>query len=403
MALLLQVLELPSPKGRDHQLKSQERKFRKFDESAYSIVPSRMSSRISVATSTRSQGSQISLESADSVYRRLSFEDDLFTAAVYKRNYRNPLIDSLFKQKQRLQSGRYQESSPGNPHRTANDASKKQIYQQIPPTPSSYQAPMEAEKEMADRWGPVTGHDQKLLHGPAQQTGYADWFEHAKIYIVIISLLPPKRNLTTNQGHPWDEPKIICIDDGSSTTFVDECILPKEIQHRIHCTLSPIPEEITGEHIVDKVIKLPINLYPHDGRHIQFNVKAHVTRGIEASVLLGRDELRKLKDDIAILLEKNKMLLPGSFIQTNFKSPRMKPEAYFYDGEILKSSLRKTRYGNIWSVCFLELDPLPVKADMTTDNNQNESFEPMENSLGIDFPIRRLSLFPLVSRGIYRD
>lgn len=43
MGLLLQILELPSPKKQNQLLKTYERHFRKYDESAYSIVPSRMS------------------------------------------------------------------------------------------------------------------------------------------------------------------------------------------------------------------------------------------------------------------------------------------------------------------------------------------------------------------------
>ena len=60
----------------------------KSDESAFSIVPSNLSSRISLSTSQTSR-----CASSDSrtrlTYRPLCFEDDLFTARVYKRNYRN--------------------------------------------------------------------------------------------------------------------------------------------------------------------------------------------------------------------------------------------------------------------------------------------------------------------------
>ena len=58
---------------------------RKSDESALSIVPSHFSSRL---PSIYSNPSSLSLESAELVYRRLSIDDNLFTARVYKRNYR---------------------------------------------------------------------------------------------------------------------------------------------------------------------------------------------------------------------------------------------------------------------------------------------------------------------------
>jgi len=44
------------------------------------------------------RNSRTSIESADTDYRRLSFEYKLFTVTVYKRNYRNPPIRSLFHQ-----------------------------------------------------------------------------------------------------------------------------------------------------------------------------------------------------------------------------------------------------------------------------------------------------------------
>ena len=60
----------------------------KSDESAFSIVPSELSSRLSISTGQTSRRA-----SSDSftklTYRPLCFEDDLFTARVYKRNYRS--------------------------------------------------------------------------------------------------------------------------------------------------------------------------------------------------------------------------------------------------------------------------------------------------------------------------
>ena len=37
----------------------------------------------------------MSVKSEDMRYHRLSFDDDLFTAMVYKRNYGNPMVRSL--------------------------------------------------------------------------------------------------------------------------------------------------------------------------------------------------------------------------------------------------------------------------------------------------------------------
>lgn len=70
---------------------------RQSDESALSIVPSRLSSRLS---SIIGSSSQVSLESAELVYHQLTIDDDLFTARVYKRNYRHSLM--LFKKNKGL-------------------------------------------------------------------------------------------------------------------------------------------------------------------------------------------------------------------------------------------------------------------------------------------------------------
>ena len=67
---------------------------RKSDESAYTIVPSHMSSRLS---SIYSDPSRTSIGSAELVYRQLTVDNDLFTARVYKRNYRHPAINFLMK------------------------------------------------------------------------------------------------------------------------------------------------------------------------------------------------------------------------------------------------------------------------------------------------------------------
>ena len=93
MTLLLQVSQLSTSKAQTKLLKKKEKAFKASDESAYSIVPSRMSSHMSM--STRSQDSVLTIESQELVYYPFSFEDDLFTARVYKRNYRNPWIKSL--------------------------------------------------------------------------------------------------------------------------------------------------------------------------------------------------------------------------------------------------------------------------------------------------------------------
>lgn len=62
----------------------------KSDESAYSIVPSRFSRSLRNSTFT-------SISEASLVYQELSVDSELFTAKVYKRNYRNALFRHLLR------------------------------------------------------------------------------------------------------------------------------------------------------------------------------------------------------------------------------------------------------------------------------------------------------------------
>ena len=93
MSLLLQVMELPTSKARSKQLQRARNTFLKSDESAYSIVPSRMS------ISSSARNSVLSVESAELIHHRWSFEGDLMGARVYKRNYAKNLINAFLHSK----------------------------------------------------------------------------------------------------------------------------------------------------------------------------------------------------------------------------------------------------------------------------------------------------------------
>lgn len=93
MSLLLQVIELPTSKARSKQLQTERNTFLKSDESAYSIVPSRMS------ISSSAWDSVFSVRSAELIHHRWSFEGDLLGARVYKRNYAKNLIKSVLHSK----------------------------------------------------------------------------------------------------------------------------------------------------------------------------------------------------------------------------------------------------------------------------------------------------------------
>ena len=89
MSLLLQVIQLPTSKARSKQLQTAQNTLLKSDQSAYSIVPSRMS------ISSSARDSVFSVESAELIHHRWSFEGELLGARVYKRSYAKNLIKSV--------------------------------------------------------------------------------------------------------------------------------------------------------------------------------------------------------------------------------------------------------------------------------------------------------------------
>lgn len=97
------------------RLEESETQLMKSDESAFSIVPSRLSmftDRTSIRDSNSSYTSM--------VYRRLSFEDDLFTAKVYKRNYRNERLQRHCENEHDL-NHEYQTPQPSPPDYVHNE------------------------------------------------------------------------------------------------------------------------------------------------------------------------------------------------------------------------------------------------------------------------------------------
>lgn len=92
----------PRNEDRIEMMSIQEPIFRKADDSVLSIIPSRLSSRLSsrrffFENDTASFMSKTSVKSRLSVelrYIPFSFDNDLFTSYVYKRNYRLPSMNS---------------------------------------------------------------------------------------------------------------------------------------------------------------------------------------------------------------------------------------------------------------------------------------------------------------------
>ena len=98
----------PTLRDRNDLLRESEKQFKMSDESAYSIVPSRMSMSIYTRHTTDSGASK---SEENLVYKPLTFENELFTARVYKRNYRTPAVQRFLKGIEQKTSGK---TSPRN-------------------------------------------------------------------------------------------------------------------------------------------------------------------------------------------------------------------------------------------------------------------------------------------------
>ena len=91
----------PTLRDRNDLLRGSEKQFKISDESAYSIVPSDMSTSIYTGRTT---DSGVSKGEEDLVYKPLTFENELFTARVYKRNYVSPASRRPFKERKQKTS-----------------------------------------------------------------------------------------------------------------------------------------------------------------------------------------------------------------------------------------------------------------------------------------------------------
>ena len=93
----------PTLRDRNDLLLGSSKQFKISDESAYSIVPSDISTSIYTGRTTDSGVSKVE---EDLVYKPLTFENELFTSRVYKRNYATPAFRHLFKEQKREPSNK---------------------------------------------------------------------------------------------------------------------------------------------------------------------------------------------------------------------------------------------------------------------------------------------------------
>lgn len=177
------------------------------------------------------------------------------------------------------------------------------------------------------------------LHGIDTQSStqkaqriYANWLEHAALHVVIIRPPPENRGYATVQSRLYSEDGLhqdCCIDTGSSATFIDESLLPKEnLFDRLHKTPPITVRGISGERVVDKKMMVSIFLTGTDGTILRIDASAYVTKGIKAGIILGMDELGRPEDDIALWLGRKMMQMKGTHIPINFTARGSKPVTF---------------------------------------------------------------------------
>ena len=167
------------------------------------------------------------------------------------------------------------------------------------------------------------------------QKRYTNWMEHAALHVVTIRGPPSERGYATIQARLYDEGNEeipVCIDIGSSVSFIDESLLPEgNLWSRLHNCHSITVRGIAGERIVDKQMDIPLFVTATDGTMKRIEVKVYVSKGIKAGVILGMDELGKAEDDIALWLGRKKMQLGDCHVAINFTSRGSQPVSFFAD------------------------------------------------------------------------
>ena len=161
---------------------------------------------------------------------------------------------------------------------------------------------------------------------------YANRMEHAALHIVTIKPPPRDRGYATIQGRLHNEngpQQALYIDTGSVYSFIDESLLPKKNLYGLLRKTQPITVRgIAGERVVDQSFALKIHLFGTSGGHLCVNATAYVTKGIQAGVILGMDELGRPEDDIALWLGRKTMQIQGLSIPIAFTPRGNKPVAF---------------------------------------------------------------------------
>ena len=127
------------------------------------------------------------------------------------------------------------------------------------------------------------------------------YLEHAVQNVMTIRAPPPERGYATIQARLFknqeDNAHSICVDTGSTATFIDAELVPKDVI--VQKTRPITVKGVSGQKVVDHCVDLPLHISGSDGQ-VTMHTRACVATGIQAGVLLGMDELSKEEDDIAL-------------------------------------------------------------------------------------------------------
>ena len=95
-----------------------------------------------------------------------------------------------------------------------------------------------------------------------------------------------------------------------NTVFQSNSFLPEErLSKHLHTTLPITVRSTTGEKFVNKTIKLSFHLTGHNHKKLVSKARINVAEGTRAGMIFGIDASGKPEVDIAMRLERTKLLL----------------------------------------------------------------------------------------------
>ena len=150
-------------------------------------------------------------------------------------------------------------------------------------------------------------------------TQQANYIEHALQNVVVIPQ-PSVHGYTAVKAtlfwHDAEQEMTICLDTGSTTTFIDQSLVNKA---KIKRTPPITAEGFSGKQVLDQLVELPITIATSSSP-IRLDTIAYLVDDLRAGVLLGTDTLTR--EGANIDLKRNKLTIGYREADLVFKTPQ---------------------------------------------------------------------------------